>query len=69
MQIKQMIAAIDQEIVRLEEVKRLLGGTGKGKPGPKPKAVTSQKRVLSPEARARIVAAQKKRWAAVKRSK
>jgi hypothetical protein len=60
---EQIIAAIDDEIGRLQQVKKLLhsaGGhrfdvTSAGKPSPK--------RILSPEARQRIAAAQKRRWA------
>jgi hypothetical protein len=57
---KSVISAIDTEISRLQEAKRLLtlyepfGGKAKA---------NRKKRVLSPEARARIAAAQKRRWA------
>jgi hypothetical protein len=73
----EIIAQIDSEIARLEQAKSLLSGTAatttaKAKRGPKPKAVptpiTSTKRTLSPEARARIVAAQKARWAKVRKA-
>jgi hypothetical protein len=61
---EQIIAAIDDEIGRLQQVKKLLqssGGVGltsasTGKNG-------SPKRILSVEARQRIAAAQKRRWA------
>lgn len=46
---------------RIEEVRGALNGAVAEKPRPK--------RVMSPEARARIIAAQKKRWAAYRRSK
>jgi hypothetical protein len=60
---EQIIAAIDDEIGRLQQVKKLLHSAGShsfdvasaGKPAPK--------RILSPEARQRIAAAQKRRWA------
>ena len=68
---EDIIAAIDEEIGRLEKVKDLLQSPGSGKlsgaitrktpSGPK-------KRNLSPEARARIAAAQKRRWAKQKAS-
>jgi hypothetical protein len=66
---EQILAAIDEEISKLQQVRKLLqssGGTklvsGLSKSG-KPRA----KRVLSPEARQRIAAAQKRRWAKQKR--
>ena len=64
---EQMIAAIDEEITRLEQVRKLLQNTNSsqllrtrtaGRP--------ARKRVLSAEARQRIAAAQKRRWAAQK---
>jgi hypothetical protein len=72
----EMIEAIDGEISRLEQVRDLLehstsnkfaapasGGRGAGAS----KAEGKAKRVLSPEARKRIAAAQKKRWAKQRR--
>jgi hypothetical protein len=72
----EIIAQIDAEIARLEQVKSILSGTTKtaikAKRGPTPKTaptpITATKRVLSPEARARIVAAQKARWAKVRKA-
>lgn len=64
---KAIITAIDFEISRLQQARRLLSGgnkTGYGSPKKAP-----AKRVLSPEARAKIVAAQKKRWAKAKAAK
>jgi hypothetical protein len=50
----ELIAAIDSEISRLQEARKLLaGGT----------ATRGRKRVMSAEGRARISAAMKKRWA------
>ncbi len=76
-----LIELIDQEIARLQAAKALLseavaGSTVGRRPG-RPssvvatpaKARTRKRRSLSPEARARIAAAQKKRWAAAKKSK
>jgi hypothetical protein len=58
MQIYEVIAALDEEIARLEQVRSLLSGA--------PTSITSQptkKRTMSAEGRARIIAAQKVRWA------
>jgi hypothetical protein len=63
---EEIIAAIDEEISRLEKVKELLltAGTGRFTGSTAYKAVASGRtRNLSPEARARIAAAQKRRWA------
>jgi hypothetical protein len=77
-----IISAIDQEIAKLIEARRLLSTVSTGstnfhvekrRPG-RPKGngvnVTRAKRksTMSPEARARISAAQKKRWAKTKRA-
>lgn len=58
----EMIAALDEEIVRLEKVRSLLAEVEATSSGP-------TKRVLSPEARAKISAAQNERWADQKKSK
>lgn len=63
---EDIIAAIDEEISRLEKVKELLQSTSTGKLGGAISRKTTsgpKKRNLSPEARARIAAAQKRRWA------
>ena len=74
MAIDSVIAQIDAEIARLNQVRSLLASTGKtsvaGHNG-RGKKVSAQagsrrKRVLSPEARKRIADAQRKRWAAQK---
>jgi hypothetical protein len=72
-----IIQEIDAEISRLEHAKAILSGTAiKRSPG-RPKrteavlktvAVEPTKRVLSVEARARIAAAQKLRWAKSRRA-
>ena len=56
-----IIESIDAEISKLTAARAALASvaTSKGKPGPKPR----KKRVLSPEGRARIAEAVKKRWA------
>lgn len=74
MAIDSVIAQIDAEIARLNQVRSLLTGTGKSTAathnGRAKKSTsgrtTRRKRVLSPEARKRIADAQRKRWAAQK---
>jgi hypothetical protein len=71
---KSIIDAIDEEIARLREVRSLLARTSRiadSKQVSKVKAAAkkSTKRRLSPEARARIAEAQRKRWAAVRKAK
>lgn len=59
---EELVAAVDEEISRLEKVRALLQSTGGSKIGSsfgKPR----KKRVLSADARARIAAAQRRRWA------
>lgn len=65
---EQILAAIDDEISKLQQVRTLLQGSGnklssRFSAGAKPRA----KRVLSQEARQRIAAAQKRRWAKQKK--
>ena len=56
----QLLSFIDSEIARLREARALLAGQdGHVRPGRKP----GKKRTLSADARARIAAAQRKRWA------
>jgi hypothetical protein len=64
MELNAIVAEIEAEIRRLREVRALLAGERilTGRPG-RP----AMKRVLSPEARERIAAAQRKRWAAQKK--
>jgi hypothetical protein len=75
---RMIIFQIDQEIVRLTKVRELLQDMptkkGPGRPRADATAITvvkekGAKRRLSPEARARIAAAQKARWAKVKAKK
>ena len=73
-----MLSAIKEEILTLEEVRRLLSGSEVAKKrGPKPGIATAftfgvnksrKKRVMGAEARERIAAAQRKRWAAQKKA-
>lgn len=75
MDVTSLLAEIDSEIARLQQARAALvtlGGAEKRVPGRPRKnevAVAPKKRTMSPEARARIAAAQKKRWAAQKKSK
>lgn len=64
-----IIAAIDKELARLRQVRGLLVQAGEAaKAGGSGKAVKKRaKSRLSPEARARIAEAQRKRWAAVRK--
>ena len=61
----RIVAGIDEEIARLQQVRSLLSGGGSGADNGRRAA---KKRVLSAEARAKISAAQKKRWAKQKRA-
>jgi hypothetical protein len=66
---------ISERIEKLEaELRAVLAGTTSGTASPAPKAAADTKpakkrRKMSPEARARIVAAQKARWAKVRAEK
>ena len=73
-----MIAALDEELARLRQVRDLLAGGDSGEPvkrkrgrpaksvASKPAVPPAKKRNLSDEARQRIAEAQKRRWAAQK---
>jgi hypothetical protein len=61
-----IIAALDAEIAALERARALLTGVVDQKPATKRR---KQKHHMTPEGRARIVAALKKRWAAARKSK
>ena len=76
-----IIKAIDKEIAELQSAKAILLGipssTATGKKRGRPAGSTNKssaltvlksKRVLSPEGKAKIAAAQKKRWAAAKKA-
>ena len=75
---EEILQHIDAEISRLTEARDLISGAvntkvarsprKSGLAAPKPRAVRA-KRVISPEGRARIAAAQKLRWAKQKRVK
>ena len=73
---QEMVAAVEGEISRLEQVRQLLQNStsekftapaGNSTRGASSGSGTRQKRTMSPEARHRIALAQKKRWAKQKR--
>jgi hypothetical protein len=66
---EQILAAIDEEISKLQQVRKLLQSSGGNKlvPGFSKTGKPRAKRILSPEARQRIAAAQKRRWAKQKK--
>jgi len=69
METQGILAQIDAEIGRLQQVRAIL--TGKATNGRKNKVAAKsvpKKRQLSPEARARIAAAQKARWARARKT-
>lgn len=80
MDTQAIIAALDTEIARLQEVKALLASSnataltgnlkrGPGRPKKAASIVSPKKRTgISPEARERIAAAQKARWAKVRKA-
>ena len=77
MDTQSIIDALDGEIERLKQARAVLTTLptsdvtkrGPGRPKSTTAAPTRKKRVLSDESRAKIAAAQKKRWAAKKRRK
>jgi hypothetical protein len=65
---EEIVAAIDEEISRLEKVRALLQGSGGSKLlASGALAGARKKRQLSPDARKRIADAQKRRWAKQKK--
>ena len=69
---RQILEEIDNEIARLTQVRNLLagseGGTSFSYGSNRATATPRKRRVLSPEARERIAAAQRKRWAKQKKA-
>jgi hypothetical protein len=69
MDTSSIVAALDEEIARLQNARSLLAGSASPKRGGRPPqskpAVTRapKRRTLSPEARKKIADAQRKRWA------
>jgi hypothetical protein len=72
---QEIITALDAEIARLQHARSVIASSGEAKgPGRPAKSAPStvpapKKRKLSPEARRKIAAAQKKRWAKQKAAK
>jgi hypothetical protein len=71
MAIAEILAEIDSEIARLEQVRKLLSDGRNVQPGGHvaKKGTGRKKRRLSAEARKKIADAQRKRWAAQKAKK
>lgn len=73
MEVKQIVAELDQEIARLKEARALLAGGAAGRKRGRPKgssnAAGRSKRKLTPEGRKRISEALKRRWAAQRKAK
>ncbi|MFC5862177.1 hypothetical protein ACFPT7_07725 [Acidicapsa dinghuensis] len=61
MDLAKLLLEIDNEIDRLRQVRELLAGNSPSQP-----ATRRKKRTLSPEARARIAEAQRRRWSKAK---
>lgn len=72
MDTRTLIAAIDAEISRLQQVKSLLSGTARTQTRKAPAAAKvskpTKRRKMSPAARAKIAAAQRARWARFRKS-
>lgn len=64
MDVKELIASINEEISRLQQARALLAGNGRGHAAVR---FARTRRTLSAEARARIAEAQRKRWAKQKK--
>jgi hypothetical protein len=69
MGIESMLAAIDREIENLQKARAILLQVRESSTGNYPAAKPRRKRKLSKEARAKIAAAQRRRWAAQKKAK
>lgn len=69
MEMKSVLAEIDEELSRLIQARALLAGVNGVKPAAarKKKGRQRKRRKMSAEGRARIAEAQRKRWAAQKK--
>jgi hypothetical protein len=67
METTEILKEIDAEIARLQQVRALLGGGGNGIPSPFAQKAR-KKHTMSAAGRARIAAAQKARWAKLKKA-
>jgi len=65
MKTSEILATLDREIAALQQARSLLASDSMSS---RSNGSSPRKRNLSPEARERIAAAQRKRWAAKKRS-
>jgi hypothetical protein len=68
MMTSEIIAAIDADIHKLQQVKALLNGSGDHSGAGRTGAAPFKKRSVSPKARARMAAAQTARWAKIKKA-
>ena len=68
MNTSELIAAIDAEISRLQQARKLLAALMTVREAVEPRRQAKPKRTMSAEARARISMAQKKRWAQQKKT-
>jgi hypothetical protein len=69
METKGILAEVDAEIALLQQVRAILTGSSNiGRKRTTKTKTVSKKRRLSPEARARIAAAQRARWAKVRKA-
>jgi hypothetical protein len=70
MRVNEILASIDAEISTLQRARALLIQTEPNTPREKAssKKTLKKKRILSPEAKARIAEGQRKRWAAQKKA-
>jgi hypothetical protein len=69
MTVQDILSAIDETLNSLRHARAILSGHGIGERGGKSAAIQpakAKKRTLSADGRARIAAAQRKRWAALK---
>jgi hypothetical protein len=68
MNTSELLSHIDADISRLKEARALLAGTSSPRVARGGKPLARKKRTLSAEARARIAAAQRRRWAKQKKA-
>lgn len=69
MNIDQIVVAIDEELARLKQVRALLTDSTTTTAAPQEPLGPLGRKPMSPEGRARIAAAQRKRWRAVNKAK
>ena len=69
MEMESMLAAIDREIEKLQKARAILIQVQKTSTGSEPARKPRKKRKLSKEAREKIAAVQRRRWAAAKKVK